>query len=64
MIKPIIEKNFKNQEESKIEEIKDLAKKMIIESQNFLREFNDVSSVSLREIRRYTIFYDFFLRLF
>ena len=31
MIKPIIEKNFKNQEESKIEEIKDLAKKMIIE---------------------------------
>ena len=60
MIKPTIEKNFKNQEEIKIEEIKDLAKKMIIESQNFLREFNDVSSVSLREIRRYTIFYDFF----
>jgi len=33
---------------------------MIIEAQNYIREFSDKSSVSLREIRRFTIFYEFF----
>ncbi len=33
---------------------------MIIEAQNYIREFNDKSAVSLREIRRFNIFYEFF----
>ena len=33
---------------------------MIIEAQNYIREFSDKSSVSLREIRRFNIFYEFF----
>ena len=42
------------------DKIYDLAIKMIIESQNFIRDKNDVSSVSLREIRRFNIFFEFF----
>ena len=33
---------------------------MIVASQNFIRNKNDVSSVSLREIRRFNIFFEFF----
>ena len=33
---------------------------MIIAAQNYIREFNDKSSVSLREIRRFNVFYEFF----
>ena len=33
---------------------------MIAASQNFIRKFYDKSAVSLREIRRFNIFYDFF----
>ena len=33
---------------------------MIVCAQNFIRTRNDVSSVSLREIRRFNIFYEFF----
>ena len=40
--------------------IKNLAVEMIVESQRFIRENNDVSSVSLREIRRFNIFFEFF----
>ena len=43
-----------------LEKLKQLASEMIIEAQNFIREFNDKSSVSLREIRRFNIFYEFF----
>ncbi len=32
-----------------------------ITAQNYVREKNDVSSVSLREIRRFSIFYNFFV---
>ena len=64
MIKQSIEKIFNECKEKLSEEeltkIKNITKNMIIESQNFLREFNDISSVSLREIRRYTVFYEFF----
>jgi len=35
---------------------------MIIEAQNYLREFNDKSIVSLRDIRRFNIFYEFFYK--
>jgi len=33
---------------------------MIIEAQNYIREFSDRSSVSLRDIKRFSIFYEFF----
>ena len=39
----------------------ELAKNLIIEAQNFVRNNNEVSSVSLREIKRFTEFYEFFL---
>ena len=43
-----------------LESIKNLAKDLISESQNFIRKNNDISSVSLREIRRFNIFLEFF----
>jgi len=46
------------------EELKKLAANAIIEAQNFVRDKNDVSSVSLREIRRFSIFYEFFVEYF
>ena len=36
------------------------AKESVIKAQNFIREKNDVSSVSLREIRRFGLFYEYF----
>ena len=33
---------------------------MINEAQKFIREFSDRSAVSLREIRRFNIFYEYF----
>ena len=39
----------------------EMASNSIIEAQNYVREKNDVSSVSLREIRRFSIFYNFFV---
>ena len=44
----------------KLKRIKNLAVEMIVCAQNFIREGNDVSSVSLREIRRFNIIYEFF----
>ena len=46
------------------EKLKNLASTGIIQAQNFVREKNDVSSVSLREIRRFSIFYAFFVEYF
>ena len=54
--KPVDEKF----EDNNIKKLKELASKMIIEAQNFIRSFNDKSAVSLREIRRFNIFYEFF----
>jgi len=58
------DKDKKEKEEKKIEEnfkiMHNLAKKMISKAQNFIRDKNDISSVSLREIRRFNIFYEFF----
>ena len=48
----MIEKNF--------EKLHELARKMIWKAQNFIRKKNGISSVSLREIRRFNIFYEFF----
>ena len=43
------------------ESLKKLASEAIIKGQKFVIEKNDVSSVSLREIRRFSIFYKFFV---
>ena len=56
--KPKEEKDEK--EDDPIKKLKNLASNMIIVSQNYIREFNDKSAVSLREIRRFNIFYEFF----
>ena len=36
------------------------AKESVIKAHNFIRERNDVSAVSLREIRRFSLFYEYF----
>ena len=43
------------------ENLKEIACNSIIEAQNYIRNKNDVSSVSLREIRRFSIFYNFII---
>ena len=68
MIKEVIIKIYykgkipveKKEEDVKLKELKDFAKDMIVTSQNFIREVYDKSAVSLREIRRFIIFYEFF----
>jgi len=68
MIDPEIENiNQQNEKEKKLNEeqlfkIKQLARDMIVESQNFIREHNDVSSVSLRDIRRFIALLNFFYK--
>ena len=61
-IEKIYYKNFKN--ENEVEILYDLAGDMILESQNFMREFNDKSVVSLREIRRFNVLFEFFNEYF
>ena len=56
----IFNQNKGNLKKNDFEKIHELAKKMISKAQNFIREKNDISSVSLREIRRFNIFYEFF----
>ena len=43
------------------EQLSHLATELIATAQNFIRDQNGVSSVSLREIRRFILFYNFFL---
>jgi len=47
-------------EDENLKNLKELAKNMIIEAQNYIKEFIDKSSASLREIKRFNIFYEFF----
>ena len=47
--------------EKDFEKIHELARDLIVASQEFIRERNDKSSVSLREIRRFEIFFKFFV---
>ena len=56
-------KYIQNMVETAIFDLKlsQLTTELTAEAQNFIREQNDVSSVSLREIRRFIIFYQFFL---
>ena len=58
------DKHITKEDADLCEELKKLAAKAIIEAQNYVREKNDVSSVSLREIRRFSIFYEFFVEYF
>ena len=67
IIKESIEKiYFKAQKQvdinndQKLIQLKKLAGDLIIDAHKFIREFNDRSTVSLREIRRFNIFYEFF----
>ena len=58
-------KEHLSQEDNKLcQELKKLASDAIIKAQNFIREKQDISSVSLREIRRFCIFYEFFVEYF
>ena len=60
----IIEKNMKKKELSKLikelPKLKELAKKLIEKSHCFIREKYDKSSISLREIQRFNLFFKFF----
>ena len=47
-------------EDEDFKKLHEFAKDLIVKAQNFIRNKNDISSVSLREIRRFNIFYEFF----
>ena len=51
-----------NKKNEFFEEIHFLAKKLISQAQIFIRKEKGISSVSLREIRRFNIFYEFFYK--
>ena len=51
----------KNDIKEQYEQLKEMAKNAIIKAQNFVRKKYGDSSVSLREIRRFSIFYEFFV---
>ena len=51
---------YPNRNENDFNKIHQLAKDLIVISHNYIRKKNDISSVSLREIRRFNIFYEFF----
>ena len=53
-------KNMNIDNDQKLMQLKNLAGDLIIDAHKFIREFNDRSTVSLREIRRFNIFYEFF----
>jgi len=59
-IQRLFEENKGNMNEEDFTKIHQFAKKMISSAQKFIREKNGKSSVSLREIRRFNIFYEFF----
>ena len=56
-----LEKYLSKEEYEECNELKKIASESITEAQEYVREKNDVSSVSLREIRRFSIFYNFFV---
>ena len=65
-IQSIVEKPIKNYESNLTKEqftkIHSFATQLVYKAQNFIRNHNEISSVSLREIRRFNIFYEFFLK--
>ena len=59
-IKCIIQKAIEKRKSPQNGLLEDLALELIWEAQEYIRENNDKSAVSLREIRRVNIFYEFF----
>ena len=59
-----IDKYISKEDDSLKNELIKLSSDAIIEAQEYVRKKNDVSSVSLREIRRFSIFYEFFVEYF
>ena len=62
----IVQKSFEKKY-NKVKNYKkliDIASKCISLSQNFIREFSDISSVSLREIRRFDLLFHWFMEYF
>ena len=49
-----------NKKDIDFKSLHNLAKDLIVKAQNFIREKNGIASVSLREIRRFNIFFEFF----
>ena len=45
---------------TELQQLKKLAQEMVIHAHRFIKKYNDKSIVSLREIRRFNIFYEFF----
>ena len=58
--KKFFENKEKDNNKNSFNELINLTINSIADAQNYVRDKNDVSSVSLREIRRFTIFYDFY----
>ena len=56
-----LSKYLSPEEFEQCEKLKKIARESIIEAQEYVRSKNDVSSVSLREIRRFSIFYCLFV---
>ena len=67
-IESIVEKSIKkkaiNLNKEQINNIHKFATRLISKAQNFIRDNYGIASVSLREIRRFNIFYEFFYNLF
>ena len=53
-------KEKEEDEDEDLKKLKKIAGDMIIEAHKYIKSFSDKSAVSLREIRRFNIFYDFF----
>ena len=63
MVSSTIKKTYGNNlNKSDFNRIQKLAVDTIVESQNFIRDNNEISAVSLREIRRFNIFFEFFYK--
>ena len=62
--KKIIFKYLKNEDFDFCEKLKHLSINAIFEAQNFIRDKNGISSVSLRDIKCVCIFYGFFVEYY
>ena len=63
-VNKIFQENKDYLEEKQLSIIKSQAKEMVIKAQNLIRINNDISSVSLRDMRRFIIFYEFYYNIY
>ena len=63
MVETLIAKKCKefNLSQNKIKEHQDWAVRGIIECQNYFKTHADISAVSLREVKRFCVFYEWFI---